>query len=359
MKIKATYTPILLLLLAVTITAIIIVMAFKYFLPLVIGIIIAILIDPIVSYLERKIDFDRGVITAVVLAAIFCLIGYISLLVVARFTFELARFINFLPTQRSYFNALIDNVYMFLLNFFAKIPEDVLAYLKANINQILSTISGSVTNLYTFLVNKIGMVPNLFINIFVIIIFVFLFSYFLTKDKDKIIDVIRSLFPEQLHEKVKSVQLELVFSFFRLIKAQIILVLVSTIITVLGFYILRVDYALTLGIICGLLDIMPLFGPSLIFIPWIIYLIVIGNLNLAIGLLVLYIIIIASRQVLQAKVIGQNLGIDPLLTLLSIYLGINLFGWKGLFIGPLVVVIVRALIHSGIIPPLNKPTKKV
>jgi sporulation integral membrane protein YtvI len=359
MKIKATYTPILLLLLAVTITAIIIVMAFKYFLPLVIGIIIAILIDPIVSYLERKIDFDRGVITAVVLAAIFCLIGYISLLVVARFTFELARFINFLPTQRSYFNALIDNVYMFLLNFFAKIPEDVLAYLKANINQILSTISGSLTNLYTFLVNKIGMVPNLFINIFVIIIFVFLFSYFLTKDKDKIIDVIRSLFPEQLHEKVKSVQLELVFSFFRLIKAQIILVFVSTIITVLGFYILRVDYALTLGIICGLLDIMPLFGPSLIFIPWIVYLIVIGNLNLAIGLLVLYIIIIGSRQVLQAKVIGQNLGIDPLLTLLSIYLGINLFGWKGLFIGPLVVVIVRALIHSGIIPPLNKPTKKV
>lgn len=359
MKMKATYTPILFLLLAVTITSIIIVLAFKYFLPLVIGIVIAILIDPIVTYIERKIEFDRGTITVVVLSAIFCLMGYISLLVFARFTFELARLINFLPTQRSYFNTLIDNIYLFLLNFFAKIPEDVLAYLKANLNQILSTISGSLTNLYSFLVNKIGMVPNIFINVFVIIIFVFLFSYFLTKDKDKIMNVISSLLPEQLHEKVKSVQLELVFSFFRLIKAQMILVFVSTIITVLGLYTLRVDYALTLGIICGLLDIMPLFGPSLIFIPWIIYLIVVGNVNLAIGLLVLYIIIIGSRQMLQAKIIGQNLGIDPLLTLLSIYLGINLFGWKGLFVGPLVVVIVRALLHSGIIPPLNKPTKKV
>ncbi|NLZ53709.1 MAG: sporulation integral membrane protein YtvI [Thermoanaerobacteraceae bacterium] len=359
MKIKTTYTPIILLLLAVIITSIVIIIAFKYFLPLVIGVLIAILIDPIVSYLEKKIDFDRGVITAVVLAAIFCLIGYISLLVIARFTFELARLINSLSDQRSNFNALLDNAYLFLLNFFAKLPEDVLAYLKANLNQILSTISGTLTNLYTFLVNKIGMVPNLFINIFVMIIFVFLFSYFLTKDKDKIINIIRNLFPERLHEKVKSVQLELVFSFFRLIKAQIILVFISTVITVLGFYILRVDYALTLGIICGLLDIMPLFGPSLIFIPWIIYLIVIGDINLAIGLLVLYIIIIGSRQVLQAKVIGQNLGIDPLLTLLSIYLGINLFGWKGLFVGPLVVVIVRALIHSGVIPPLNKPVKRV
>jgi len=359
MKIKSTYTPLLLLLLAVAVTSAIIVLSFKYFLPLVVGIIIAILIDPIVTYLERKLNFDRGVVTAVVLAAIFCIIGYISILVIARFTFELARFVNFLPTQLSYFNALMDNIYPFFLNFFARIPEDVLAYLKANLNQILYTVTGSLTNLYSFLVNKIGMVPNLFVNILVITIFVFLFSYFVTKDKDKIIRTVKSLFPEQIHDKVKSVQLELVLSFFRLIKAQIILVLISTAITVLGFYILRVDYALTLGIICGILDIMPLFGPSLIFIPWIAFLLTVGKINLAIGLLLLYIIILGSRQLLQAKIIGQNLGIDPLLTLLSIYLGINLFGWKGLFIGPLVVVIVRALIHSGIIPPLSKPTKKV
>ena len=359
MKINTTYTPILFLGIAIILTSIFILLALKYFLPLVIGIILAILIDPIVSFLERKIGFDRGVITAVVLTAIFCMLGYISLLMIARFTFELARLINFLPTQRNYFNALLDEGYLFLINFFARIPEDVLIYLKANLNQILSTITGSISNFYSFLVNKIGMVPNLFVNIFVIIIFVFLFSYFLTKDKDKIIEVIRSLFPEQLHEKVKSVQIELVFSFFRLIKAQIILVIASTIITITGFYVLRVEYALTLGIICGLLDMMPLFGPSLIFIPWIIYLIIVGNVNLAIGLLVLYVIIIGSRQILQAKVIGQNLGIDPLLTLVSIYFGIKMFGWNGLFVGPLVIVVVRALIHSGIIPPLYKSTKKV
>lgn len=359
MKIKDTYSPILLLSLAVIITSAVIVLSIKHLLPLVLGILISILIDPVVSYIERKLDFDRGVITAVVLAAIFCLVGYISLLIVGRFTFELARFIHFLPTQMNKINALIDKFYPYLLNFFAKIPGDVLAYLKANLNQILYTITGSLTNLYSYLVNKVGMVPNLFVNILVIIVFVFLFSYFLTKDRDKIIQAVKRLVPEQFHEKVKSVQIELILSFFRLIKAQIILVFISTLITVLGFYILKVEYALTLGIICGVLDIMPLFGPSLIFIPWIIYLIVVGNINLAIGLLVLYIIVLGSRQMLQAKIVGQNLGIDPLLTLLSIYLGINLFGWKGLFIGPLVVVVVRALIHSGIIPPISKPTKKV
>ena len=162
------------------------------------------------------------------------------------------------------------------------------------------------------------MVPNLFVNIFVVLIFIFLFSYFISKDKNKIIETVKNIFPEQLQEQVKSIQLELIFSFIRLIKAQIILVLVSTIITVTGFYILKIDYALTLGIICGLLDIMPLVGPSLIFIPWIIYLFVVGNTKIALGLLLLYVIMIGSRQVLQAKVVGQNLGIDPLLTLVSI-----------------------------------------
>lgn len=359
MKRKTSYSPILLLILAIILTSVFIVLALKYLFPLVIGLIIAVMIDPVVNFIGKKTVFERSIISAIVLTALFCLLGYISLLIIARFTFEFGKMINTLPTQRRYYNMLLENMYSFLVNFSTRIPKDVLLYLKANISQILSTFTGTISSFYSFLVNKIGMVPNLFINIFVILIFIFLFSYFISKDKDKIIETIKNIFPEQLQEQIKSIQLELIFSFIRLIKAQIILVLASTVITVTGFYILKIDYALTLGIICGLLDIMPLVGPSLIFIPWIIYLVIAGNTKFALGLLLLYVIIIGSRQVLQAKVIGQNLGIDPLLTLISIYLGIKIFGWKGLFIGPLVIVVVRALIHSGIIPPLDKSTKKV
>ncbi|HHX24481.1 MAG: sporulation integral membrane protein YtvI [Tepidanaerobacteraceae bacterium] len=354
MKIKGDYKPILLLALAIICTSIVIVLALRYLLPLVIGIILALIIEPTVSFLERKTDYDRGVITAIVLTAICCIFGYISILMIARFTFELGRLLKFLPTQIVYYESLLNEAYLFFVDFFAIVPKDVLIYLKANFGQIFSSLIGYISNYYSLLVSRIGMLPNLFINILVLLIFVFLFCYFFTKDKDKIVESIKCLFPDQLQEKVKSIQLELFFSFIRLIKAQLILVFFSTVITVTGFYILKVDYALTLGIICGLLDIMPLVGPSIIFIPWIIYSIIIGNTYFSIGLLILFVIILGSRQLLQAKVIGKNLGIDPLLTLVSIYLGITIFGWKGLFIGPLVIVIVRALTHSGIIPPLRK-----
>lgn len=355
MKTKSPYAPIIILILAVIISAFLIILSFSHLLPLIIAIIFAIIIDTPVTFIEKKTGFSRGVVTIIFLTLLFCALAYLLFIIVARLAFELARLVNLLPMQREYFNSLLDRINAFS----SRVPEEIISYLKANLDQILSMATNKISEYYSFLVDEIWMVPNLFINIVFVIIFVFLFTYFLTKDKDKIFESIKNLFPEQIQERVHSVQIEIIFSFFRLIRAQLILVMISTVITISGFYILRVDYALILGFICGLLDLIPIFGPSLIFIPWIIFSFITNKTGFAISLLILYIVILGSRQILQAKIIGQSLDIDPLLTLISIYFGIEFLGWKGLFIGPLVVVIVRALIHSGIIPPLNKSTKKV
>lgn len=352
MILRSSNKPLLLFLVAVVVITIFIAIALKFLLPFIIGIFIAFLIEPAVSLIEKKSKLDRGLIVGVVLTAIFCFFGYIFTLIITRLTFELSKLIHTLPNYYNYYNMVFNKISAYLLYFSTKIPEEILEYIKNNLNQILSTMTGFLSNIYSFLMDKITMVPNLFVNIFVFLIFVFLFSYFFSKDKSKIMKFLMNILPDTLQEKIKKVQIELFLSFINMIKAQVILVTISTTITILGFYILKVDYALTLGLICGLLDILPLFGPSLIFIPWIIFSVIMGNISFATGLLILYVIIIGSRQIFQAKIIGQNLGIDPLLTLVSIYLGIEIFGFMGLFIGPLVVVIMRALIHSGIIPPL-------
>ena len=358
MKTKSPYAPIIMLILAVIINAFLIILSFRHLLPLVIAVIFAIIIDTPVSFVEKKTGFSRGVVTIIFLTLLFCGLGYLLFVMAARFVFELARLINLLPMQREYFNSIFDKILQSIGKFSSSIPDEVITYLKANVDQILLMITNKISEYYSFLVDKIWLVPNLFINIFFVIIFVFLFTYFLTKDKNKIIESIKNLFPEQIQERVRSVQIEIILSFFRLIKAQIILVMISTIITIAGFYILKVDYALILGLICGLLDLVPIFGPSLIFIPWIIFSVIVNKIGFAVSLLILYIVVLGTRQVLQAKIIGQNLNVDPMLTLISIYFGIEFLGWIGLFIGPLVVVVVRALIHSGIIPPINKSAKK-
>lgn len=354
MNIRSDYKPLLCLSLAIVFTSLIIAFFLKYLFPFVLGMVLALLIEPFVNFFEKKFSIKRSILALVILLIVFLILSYLSFIIITQFTFELGKLIKTIPNYYHYFSSVIDKLSVYLLNFFTKIPVEVLHYIKKNIQSILSTMTGVLSTFYTILMNSISMLPNLFMKIFALVILTFLFAYFISKDKIKILSFIKNALPESIHEKVKKVQIELFISFIRLIKAQITLTVISTLITITGFYIIGVDYALTLGIICGLLDLLPIVGPSLIFIPWIIFSIILKNISLAIALIIIYIIIIGSRQILQAEVIGQNLGINPLLSLTSIYLGIQIFGIIGLFVGPIVVVIVRALIHSGIIPPLYK-----
>lgn len=351
------FKPLLIIGIAILLSSTIIALFIKYLLPLVLGAMLALFIDPIVSFFENRFNINRGIVVIIILIIAFILLGFLGTAIVSRFTFELGKFVNSLPKYYHYYSGFFDKITNYFFYFSSKIPIEILPYIKKNFYEILYTMTGLLSNFYSLIMNKIGMLPNLFVKILVFLMFTFLFAYFSSKDKRKIIASMKKALPKSIQEKAKKMQFELLISFIRLIKAQLFMVLVSTIITIIGFYILRIDYALILGIICGVLDILPVVGPSIIFIPWLIACGILGKIDLAIGLLIHYIIIIGSRQFLQAKIIGRNLGIDPFLTLISIYLGVEIFGFSGLFIGPIVIVIIRALIHSGIIPPLYQSDK--
>ncbi|HHY03744.1 MAG TPA: sporulation integral membrane protein YtvI [Thermoanaerobacterales bacterium] len=357
MNIKAEYRPIIILLVTIVVVSILMMISFKYFFPIVLGFLIAAIIEPIVKFLETKTKLNRGIFVGIILTLLFFLICYAVIAAITRLTFELGKLIQALPNFSAYYNIIFDKLTISINRFSTQIPEEIVAYLKNNLDQIISTFVTFLSTFYSSLMSKISMLPNFIVKIVAVLIFTFLFSFFLSKDRYNIIRFFKNILPDSLQRQLKSVQLELLISFFRLIKAQVILVLISMFITISGFYMLNVDYALILGLICGILDFLPVFGPSLIFIPWIIICFIIGNIKLALGLFALYLIILGSRQIFQAKLVGKNLGIDPLVALLSIYLGIQFFGFIGLFIGPLVVVVVRALMHTGIIPPLNKKNR--
>jgi len=349
MVLKNEYKPLLYLSIAIIVATIIVGLAIKYLLPFIFGAIIAFLIEPLVR-LGEKLKIKRSYSSLIVLLGIFTLIIYLSILSISRITVELGKLVIILP---NYYNLIYElwNKLSFILYYISKyVPKETLDYLNNNWDQIITYISSYISNFYSFLVNKLILIPGLIL----FLIFTFLSSYFFSKDKYKILNTLKNVLPNSLHKKLENIQIELFLSFIGLIKAQIILVVISTAITIIGFYILKIDYALTLGLICGLLDILPLFGPSLIFIPWMLYLIIIGNVNFAVYLLIIYLIVIGTRQILQAKVIGSNLGLDPTIALIAIYLGIKVFGFLGLFLGPLIAVIIRAAVHSGLIPPLVK-----
>lgn len=340
---KSDYKPIVFLGLSIVLVSLALFITIEYFLPFAAGIIIALTIDPIVNYLEGKLKINRGIAVIIILIVIFSSFGYFIILVISRFIFEIGKLVNILPNYTDYLNSVFDNISTFMFSIYDIIPKEVMDYLFKNWGQIITNLTGFLSKFYTFLAEKLVLIPNLL----VFLLFTFLSSFFFAKDKNKIISSIKSILPHNWHKKIEIIQSELIASAIGLIKAQIILISISTIITIAGFYILNVDYALTLGIICGLLDILPIVGPSLIFIPWATVAFLLGNLKFSLSLIILHLVVSGMRQILQAKVIGTHLGLDPLLALISIYVGVRLFGFMGLFIGPMVAVIVKAIFQSG------------
>lgn len=342
MKLKSDYKPIVFLVLATVFVALGLFITLKYLLPFAAGIIIALIIDPIVNYLESKLKIPRSFVVVVVLIALITLSGYLIIVAVSRLIFEIGKLVNTLPNYTDYLNSLFNSVSTFMFSVYDIIPKEVMDYLFKNWGQIITYLTGFLSRFYA-LAEKLVVIPNLIIFLF----FTFLSSFFFAKDKNKILSSIKKILPHNWYKKIEIIQSELIASALGLIKAQIILIFISTIMTIAGFYILKVDYALTLGLICGLLDVLPVLGPSLIFIPWALVALLLGNLKFSLSLIFLHLLVSGMRQILQAKVIGNNLGLDPLLALISIYVGAKLFGFTGLFIGPMVAVIVKALYQAG------------
>lgn len=114
-----------------------------------------------------------------------------------------------------------------------------------------------------------------------------------------------------------------------------------------GFFLLGIPNPLLIALIIAVFDILPVLGTGGILVPWILYLLVTQNFHLAIGLGVLYGTVTVVRQFIEPKIVGKQLGLDPLVTLISIYLGYIWFGVSGMLLIPITMNIFIKLYSQG------------
>jgi len=135
------------------------------------------------------------------------------------------------------------------------------------------------------------------------------------------------------------------------LRAQAILVSLTALATIAGLLLMGNRYAVTLGVIAGLLDIVPIVGTGMLFVPWAVALLIMGSFGEGLKLLLMWIVIVTIRQFLEPKVLSKGIGIHPLPTLISMYVGLQLIGGLGLIVGPAFVISYEALRRVGIFGP--------
>lgn len=183
---------------------------------------------------------------------------------------------------------------------------------------------------------------------FVFIIFTFMSSYYLCASYDEIMGFIREKLQTFNFTKdiAKDFKESIKLGLGSWLKAQLVIMSISLVIATAFFYYLKVPYAFFMGIGLALFDALPLFGAGAVLWPMSIYYLMTQNFTKSLIAFVLYFIIISIRQVIEPKIIGDQIGINPLLTLLTIYLGFKLLGVTGIILGVIVLVIATSVIKG-------------
>lgn len=130
------------------------------------------------------------------------------------------------------------------------------------------------------------------------------------------------------------------------LKTQGIIMLITSVICIIGFWLLKNPYYFLAGIGIGLLDALPVFGTGTVLIPWIVITCIQRQWGKAFALLVIYLICYFVREILEARMMGDQVGLSPLETLISMYVGLQLFGIAGFLLGPIGLLLIMDLLPS-------------
>lgn len=176
---------------------------------------------------------------------------------------------------------------------------------------------------------------------------------FFTKDYNYIVRFIQNQLPES--KKNLLVEIKQVFSktILKMMRAYGLIMLITFIELVIGFSVLSAtgimknSYFLWIAAGIAIFDILPVAGSGGILIPWALFSLILSNYKQAIGLLVIYGIISVIRQYIEPKIVGDSLGVHPILTLMGLYFGLKLFGFIGMFIVPITIMTLKAFNDAG------------
>ncbi|KMY55035.1 membrane protein [Bacillus sp. FJAT-27231] len=329
--------------------------------PFIIGFAVAFLIQPFIRFMEKKARLPRAAaaVTAIILIlAVFA--GGITLLIAEivsganYFASVVPRHVHVVVEQiETMFASQVIPFYERAAGLFHSLDTGQQETISTNIReageQFASTAGEFIQNFFLKLPKLISWIPNFA----TALIFSFLAAFFISKDWEKLQHRTVNYLPIKARTSLSKVFAALKRALFGFLRAQLTLISITTFIVLVGLLVLRVNYAITLALVAGLVDLLPYLGTGTLFVPWIAYEFIAGDPGLAIGLTVLYVIIIVQRQIMEPKVLSSSIGLDPLATLIALFVGFKLAGFFGLILGPITLVILNALHSAGVFTDLR------
>ncbi len=303
-----------------------------FFMPFVVGFILSLIANPMVRFLEKKLKIKRKYGTMLIIVCVIAVVVLLGYGIIAALAVGIRGFMEYLPTMSANAKTEIIAAIDSLETMIQKVP-----FLQ-NINvseiekNVTNTLSGLVVGEDSITVTTLGGIAKSLPNMLVSGVMGLLATYFFIADRDKLAERISGHLPDSLTERTMQMYAHILKAVGGYFKAQFKIMGVIYVVITIGLVLLRVKYAWLIGFGIAFLDMLPVFGTGTVLTPWAIIKFFSGNYGQAAGMLVLYVVALLVHQLIQPKLIGESVGMNPFATLFFMYIGYQCYGVTGMII---------------------------
>lgn len=272
---------------------------------------------------------------------------------------ELKEFFTYMFSNISSLSELIDAVEVFVMDLLVKLPKGISdalgAYVVDFFDKIgtesmgidMSVLSAPISGAW----NVVKGIPSLFLTLLVTVVS----CVFMTADYEVIKKMILGFFGAKNQEKIVNTKRTITKGISKLFKAYATLMLITFLEMSIGLSFMKLigvykgSYIAIIAFVTCIVDIIPVLGTGTIILPWAVYSFISGNVGLGIGLIILYAVITVLRQIIEPKLVANQVGLPAIVTIAAMFLGARLFGAFGIIILPLTVIILKLMYDEGVI----------
>lgn len=321
--------------------------ALVFFMPFVIAWIIAMIASPLARFFEQKLKIRRKAGTVVVIVVVLGVVILAVYLIGSKLVRELLGFIEDLPGMWQDLEANFADISQNFDIVYKRLPKDM----QNTLNNIVEGVSewGSIFigNISTPALAAVGNFAMQLPTVIIGFIMCLLASYFFVAEKEELSETLKKVLPKALSLRYTQIKTSLFKAVGGYFKAQIKIEIWIYLLLTLGFFILRVDYALLIALGVAVMDFLPFFGTGTIMVPWAIVEFLSGGYTMTIGLLVIWGVSQLVRQIIQPKIVGDSVGVPPIPTLFLLYIGYMVGGVLGMILAVPLGLILWTLYKEG------------
>ena len=318
-----------------------------FFMPFVIGWIISCIANPPVAFLERKLKIRRKAGTVVVIVCVIAAVtGIIYGVGVVLFR-QISGFISEIPTMWAAVQEDFDN----LGKVIGRYVDVTNPSLMDTISSIGVSISDGIKNLTNNLdfsaFEGMGSMVGSIASVIISIIMCMLSAYFFIADREWVSNALEKYMPKSISHKFDVFVNSIKQAVGGYLKAQLRIEVWMYLLLVIGFTLLNVKYAILIALLVAFLDILPFFGTGIVLVPWAVVSVVGGNYIKALGFLVMWGVGQLFRQLIQPKIMGDSIGMEPIPTLFLLFIGYKIAGVGGMLLAVPIGMIVVNMNEAG------------